>query len=85
MEYADEKTNLLTLEKYVSKGNGAFLLEDAVSVTGLPVIETEFALKQMMGRYDCKLKVTDQGDLIYDFGTQLHRRSSMTFSCYLWD
>lgn len=79
MEYADEKTNLLTLEKYVSKGNGAFLLEDAVSVTGLPVIETEFALKQMMGRYDCKLKVTDQGDLIYDFGTQLNRRSSKTF------
>ncbi|MFK7799473.1 MAG: hypothetical protein AB8E82_18625 [Aureispira sp.] len=80
MAYDDPKTNLVVLEKYVQKNNTKqFTLEDASSVTGMPIIETEVAIKDLLGKYDSKLKVTENGDLIYDFGATLQRRHKKTW------
>lgn len=79
MAYQDPKANLIVLEKYVKKNSQQFTLEDASSVTGLPVIETEEAIKGLLEKYDSKLKVTENGDLIYDFGQQLQRRHQKTW------
>lgn len=78
MAYQDPKVNLAVLEKYAQKNTKQFTLEDAASVTGLPVIETEEAIKSMLEKYDSKLKVTENGDLIYDFGSSLQRRHRKT-------
>lgn len=80
-----EAQSLVLLEKYVSKHKTRqFTLSDAASVTGVPVLESEYAIKSLMEKYDCKLKVTENGDLIYDFGT-LHRRNAKPFSEYFKD
>lgn len=79
MDFNDPKANLVVLEKYVQKNSKQFTLEDAVSVTGMPVLETEVAIKDLIGKYDSKLKVTENGDLIYDFGDQLQRRHRKTW------
>lgn len=83
MAFENPKENLLVLEKYAEKNTKQFTLEDAVSVTGMPVIETEEAVQNMMEKYDCKLKVTENGDLIYDFGTALTRRDKKPWTEYL--
>jgi hypothetical protein len=83
MAFENPNENLLVLEKYAQKNSKNFTLEDAVSVTGMPVIETEEAVKNMMEKYDCKLKVTENGDLIYDFGTQLQRRQLKPWTEYM--
>lgn len=85
MAFDNPKDNLLVLEKYAQKNSKNFTLEDAVSVTGMPLIETEEAVKNLMEKYDCKLKVTENGDLIYDFGSQLNRRQAKSWTEYLKD
>lgn len=85
MAFEDPQENLIVLEKYATKNTKSFTLEDAVSVTGMPVIETDEAIKNMMEKYDCKLKVTENGDLIYDFGTTLERRHKKPWTEYLAD
>ncbi|MCH2044182.1 MAG: hypothetical protein MK212_08555 [Saprospiraceae bacterium] len=74
-----DKNDILVLEKYVKSTSRQFTVNDASRVTGLPVLETEYAIKDLMKKYDCTLKVTDQGDMIYDFGRQLLRRYRKTF------
>lgn len=70
---------VLTVERYISKHKArTFTLGDVASTTGLPVLETERAVQQLMGKYDCSLKVTDQGDLLYAFGS-MHERGKPTF------
>ena len=54
----DTKSYFPILEKYAQK-NKQFTINDAASVTGLPVLETEYSIKEMMEKYDCKLKVTE--------------------------
>jgi len=75
----DTKSYFPILEKYAQK-NKQFTTNDAASVTGLPVLETEYSIKEMMEKYDCKLKVTENGDLIYDFGPHLKRRDAKSFA-----
>lgn len=77
----EEKQYLPVLEKYAEKTK-QFTLNDASSVTGLPILETEYTIKDMMEKYDCKLKVTENGDLIYDFGSHLRRRDAKSFGEY---
>ena len=77
MSYEQKEVNL-RLEKYLLKSNQQFTLEDAAASTGMPIIESESAIRELMQRYDCKLKVTENGDLIYDF-TGLHRRTEKSF------
>lgn len=76
----EEKQQVEVLEKYVQQKSKQFTVNDAAAVTGLPVLETEYAIKDLMEKYDCKLKVTEGGDLIYDFGSRLHRRTAISFA-----
>lgn len=73
-----EKKHIKTLERYIDDTARQFTLNDASAVTGLPVLETEYAIKDLMKVYDCKLKVTEGGDIIYDFG-EMHRREAKSF------
>lgn len=70
-----EQKHLKTLERYIKGTARQFTLNDAAAVTGVPMLETEYAVKDLMKVYDCKLKVTEGGDIIYDFG-QMHRRTA---------
>lgn len=83
MAFDDPKANVATLERYAQRQTTQFTLEDAASVTGMPLIETEVAIKDLMAKYEAKLKVTENGDLIYDFGPHLERRHKKPFSEYV--
>ncbi len=65
-----------TLERKLKEFKGSFTLSDAAAVTGLSIDEAREALDLMMGRYECRLRATDQGDLIYSFGATLKRRNA---------
>jgi hypothetical protein len=78
---AQNEKEVVLIEKYIKNKSREFTINDAASVTGLPLIETEDAVKNLMEKYDCKLKVTEGGDLVYDFGT-LHRRTAKSFGEY---
>jgi hypothetical protein len=80
----NEKYYLPELEKYAGRTK-QFTINDAASVTGLPILETEYAIKDMMEIYNCKLKVTESGNLIYDFGPHLKRRDAKSFGEYFND
>ncbi|MCB0832582.1 MAG: hypothetical protein KDC45_03895 [Bacteroidetes bacterium] len=67
------------LEKKISSVKGDFTLNDAASLTGLPVDQAREVLDTLMGRYVCRLQVTENGDLLYGFGTPLKRRGEKTF------
>ncbi len=84
MSIKDTENNMLLIEKYIQKNNKQFTLQDAVTTTGLPLIETKDAIDDLMGKYNCKLRVTENGDLIYDFGTKLEQRHAKTWKDYLW-
>src|SRR5689334_704840 len=70
--------SLQVLEKRLGKAGGYFTLNDAASATGLPVEDARQALDQLMSKYVCRLKATDNGDLIYDFGKHPLRRGEKT-------
>lgn len=82
MAIEDVNNNLKLVEKYAQERSKGFTLEDAVTKTGLPVIETKVAIDDLMEKYNAKLRVTENGDLIYDFGTRLERRDKKNFSEY---
>lgn len=81
----EDKEHIVILEKYLKEKSTEFSINDAASVTGLPVLETEYAVKDLMQTYDCKLKVTENGDLIYDFGEEPQRRHARKFKDKLAD
>lgn len=70
--------SLQVLEKRLGKSGGYFTLNDAASATGLPVEGARQALDQLMSKYVCRLKATENGDLIYDFGKHPLRRGEKT-------
>ena len=80
MAIEDSDNNLKLVKEYVQKTTTGFTLEDAVTKTGLPVIETKVAVDDLMNTYNAKLRVTENGDLIYDFGSKLERRDKKPFS-----
>jgi hypothetical protein len=72
----DESARIL--EEKVSAVKGNFTLNDAAAMTGLALDEAKEALNAMMAKYVCRLMVTENGDLIYSFGTSLQRRGEKT-------
>ncbi|MDX1902709.1 MAG: hypothetical protein SFU27_01015 [Thermonemataceae bacterium] len=80
METLTLKQNTEILEKNLSKFKGKFTLNDAAAVTGLPVEQARETLNDLMGKYLCHLQVSEDGDLIYDFGKSPTRRGAKTFS-----
>jgi hypothetical protein len=56
---------------------------EAAALTGLTIDQSEGGLREMIDRYECRLQVTENGDLIYDFGNSLRRRGEKSFNEYL--
>ncbi|MDX2304707.1 MAG: hypothetical protein NW226_17995 [Microscillaceae bacterium] len=69
-----------TLEQRLKKSDRVFTLGDAAAITGFALDEAKETLDALMVKYDCRLKVTENGDLIYDFGKILHPRGERTWA-----
>ncbi|MBX7221320.1 MAG: hypothetical protein K1Y36_15330 [Blastocatellia bacterium] len=69
------------LEKKIEARQTRFTKTEAAALTGLEVEAAEVGLRELINRYDCRLQVTENGDLIYDFGG-LHRRGEKTWREY---
>jgi len=78
MQAITHSDTLKTLESRLHKSGGYFTLNDAASATGLPVADARQAMDDLMSKYVCRLKVTENGDLIYDFGKEPLRRGEKT-------
>jgi len=74
-----EKEHRREIERFLAKQKGPFTLGDASSVSGLPMLETKYALKDLMRKYVCHLDVSKGGELIYFFGSSLKRRTAVPF------
>lgn len=74
------QTDIKTLEKVenIIKQAPKLTLNDAAAATGLAVNETRNLMLTLMQRYYCKVQVTENGDLLYDFG-QVQRRNEKTW------
>lgn len=68
------------LERRLRNGQRRFTLNEAAAATGLPVDEVRDSLDVMMAKYLCRVQVTENGDLILDFGESLRRRGEKSFS-----
>ena len=69
-----------TLEKKIRKQLKPFTAAEAAAVTGLSIDEAKDAVDDLMKRYACRLQLTENGDLIYDFGQRLRRRDAKSFA-----
>ncbi|MBX2842813.1 MAG: hypothetical protein KTR26_13665 [Flammeovirgaceae bacterium] len=65
--------------KSINKNNTKLTVADASSITGLGIEESKSVLEILFEKYRCNLKVTENGDLIYDFGSKLFLRTKKTF------
>ncbi len=68
------------LETTLRKGSGHFTLSEAAAITGFPTDTIRDALDTLMQKYVCRLQVTENGDLIYDFGKKIRRRGQKSFA-----
>ncbi|MBN2090283.1 hypothetical protein JW964_11785 [candidate division KSB1 bacterium] len=66
------------LERRLHKGQLNFTLTEAAAVTGISIDETKDALNELLNKYVCRLQVTENADLIYNFGPHLFRRGQKT-------
>jgi heme/copper-type cytochrome/quinol oxidase subunit 2 len=57
-----------------------FTLPEAAALTGLSIDNAREALEALLTKYVCRLQVSENGDLIYNFGTALRRRNHKTLS-----
>ncbi|MFN3316355.1 MAG: hypothetical protein ACK40K_06055, partial [Raineya sp.] len=67
------------LEKKIKELKGKFTLNDAAAITGVPTEQARESLNELMSKYICRLQVSENGDLIYDFGKNPVRRGEKTF------
>jgi hypothetical protein len=80
METITLKANAQLLEKKIKEVKGKFTLNDAAAITGVPVEQAREILNELMAKYHCYLQVSENGDLIYDFGVNPTRRNAKTFA-----
>jgi hypothetical protein len=71
---------LEVLEKRLLSKDRVFTVGDAAAITGYRTDQAKQILDRLIAKYDCKLKITADGDLIYDFGTYPHRRGERTWA-----
>ena len=79
MQRTDEQQAIQLLSKKLSSFKGKLTASDAATATGLAIHETKDALEILMNQFACKLQVTEQGEILYDFGSTLRRRGEKTF------
>ncbi|WP_020528980.1 hypothetical protein [Flexithrix dorotheae] len=65
--------------KSIQNNQTKLTVADASSITGLGIEESKSVLETLFEKYRCNLKVTENGDLIYDFGNKLFLRTEKTF------
>lgn len=63
-----------TIKKQILRGEGHFTQTEASAFTGLSLDEVKDAIETLLEKYVCQLQVTENGDLIYDFGKKPWRR-----------
>ena len=80
METITLKANAQLLEKKIKELKGKFTLNDAAAITGVPTEQARESLNELMSKYICHLQVSENGDLIYDFGTSPTRRGEKSFA-----
>lgn len=68
------KDSVSIVERKLARDQKHFTLNEAAAATGLSVDEAREALDTLIRKYICRLQVTENGDLIYDFGHSLRRR-----------
>ncbi len=69
---------LAVFEERLQQPNRLFTIGDVATFTGLNVDDAQRLIEAAMVKYECRLKVTDTGNLIYDFGEDLLRRGEKT-------
>lgn len=67
---------LPSIESYAQQ-KPRFILNDLAASTGIALADIETGIAAMMNRYECRLQVTEKGEIIYDFGN-LQRRGEKT-------
>lgn len=67
------------------QANRRVTMTEAAALTGLSIDQSEIGMREMVNRYDCQLQVTQNGDIIYDFGQSLNRRHAKSFQEHLAD
>jgi hypothetical protein len=79
------------IDARLQQGEHHFTLPEAAAMTGLSIDETRDAMESLLNKYVCRLQVSENGDLIYDFGEALQRRGAKTaaerrreFLAWLW-
>jgi hypothetical protein len=79
------------IDARLQQGEHHFTLPEAAAMTGLSIDETRDAMEDLLNKYVCRLQVSENGDLIYDFGDVLQRRGEKTmaercreFLAWLW-
>lgn len=74
----DSKQAMSILEKRLRKDRKRFTLNEAAAATGLSIDAARDAFETLIKKYVCRLQVTENGDLIYDFGASLRRWDEKT-------
>lgn len=80
----NSEKNYQILENLLKKQHH-FTINDAVSATGVSVDDGKRILDKLMEKYECRLQVTEAGEIIYDFGKNTKRRGTKTFGEYWRD
>ncbi len=71
---------LEVLEKRLLDRDHVFTVGDAAAITGYSTDKAKQILDRLMVKYTCKLKITENGDLVYDFGVSPHKRGERTWA-----
>ena len=73
------------LTKRLSGVKGRITSADATAITGLPHETVKDALDVLMNTFVCRLRITESGEVLYDFGGSLRRRGSKSVGDKLRD
>lgn len=91
MEETLQRDAVALIDTRLQQGEHHFTLPEAAAMTGLSIDETRDAMEPLLNKYICRLQVSENGDLIYDFGEHLQRRGEKTaaerrreFLAWLW-
>lgn len=69
------------IEQYL-QNHRRFLLTDVAAATGIAIFDVQQNLDLLLEKYDCRLQVSEKGEIIYDFA-DLTRRGERKFAEYL--
>ncbi len=67
------------IESSLQSGKGVFTIGDASSASGLSLRDAKDVMDFLVTKYKCRLQITEDGDLIYDFGKTPMRRGERTW------